>query len=987
MIEFLVKRPIAVFMTFLAFVLLGLISLGVMPVSLMPEIDIPHLKIQIDEPNYSAEQLEDLIVSPIRRQLLQVSNLNDIKSKTSNGKAYIDLSFDYGIDVDYAFIEVSDNIDKVMGALPKEVNRPIVVKSNASDIPLLFVNIPYPNDESKINFSSYINNIVKKRLEQNQSISYVDITGTVSPQITISPNLEALERLGVSIKEIENVINENNTPLGSFKIRDGHYVYNILFEPTLSDINNIKNLYINTKEGSYQIKKLADVSLQARDRRGFFYHNDYESLSLAIFNKNNTKIYDTKREVIDYLNLLKKNNPKLNYSISEDQSDFLKLSINNLVFSIVTGTLLAVLIVFLFIKKYKLAFIIGIVIPISLIISFLFLNLLGVTINVISLSGLIVGIGMMIDNSLIVIDNISQYRVQGSSVIEACSKGVYEIIKPLLSSLLTTCAVFVPLVYLSGVPGILFFDQAISIIISLTTSYVTSIILLPTLYAAFNIKISQNSSQVIENKYLTLFDSLFKRKKVVVLSSFLALILGGYVALTLDKQNLPNVRYSDFNLIVNWNEPINAIENSNRLLELSNLFGKSNSKYIGEQNFLLPIKDHLTSKEASIYIKSDSYSENELTKREIVSRLKRDYKNSIVKISKSKNLFEQLFPEDEANLIAKVPLNQGDKIQFLEKKVIEKFPNTTLNFEQDIDNVKLEIDFNKLVIYKIDVEVLLHKLKSILTDNQISILKTTNEYLPIIIKNDKGELSSLIESTFIRNREHVKVPIKTLISINKGKTKENIYADTDKSYIPIIIETDFEEDVIALIKNEISADIEFEGSYLKNNSFIKELLVVLIIVVLLLYFILAAQFESLLQPLIILSEIPLTISLSILIVKLLGVSLNIMSMIGLIITLGIIINDSILKIDAINKSRSLNRMNIIEAIHNAGKKRLNAILMTSLTTVFAMTPIFFTTGIGFDLQKPLAIVVITSMIIGTIVSLYYVPIIYWLFAKKNKNEL
>jgi len=293
-------------MSFLALALLGLVSLGLMSITLMPEIDVPQLKIQVNEPNYSSYELENLVIKPIRSQLLQVSNLNDLKSKTSNGRAIIDLKFDYGVDIDYAFIEVNDNLDKVIGDIPENINRPILIKSNPSDIPLFFVNIPYPKNESKINFSSFINKIVKKKLEQNKSISYVDVTGLVFPEIIISPNLNTLERLNISIKDIEKVIIENNSQLGGFKIKDGHYVLDILFEPTLRDLESIKNLYVNTKDGSYQIRQLAQVSKQIKDRKGFFYNNQREALSLAVFNKKKTKIYTTKNEVINYLNQLKK---------------------------------------------------------------------------------------------------------------------------------------------------------------------------------------------------------------------------------------------------------------------------------------------------------------------------------------------------------------------------------------------------------------------------------------------------------------------------------------------------------------------------------------------------------------------------------------------------------------------------------------------------------------------------------------------------------
>jgi len=614
------------------------------------------------------------------------------------------------------------------------------------------------------------------------------------------------------------------------------------------------------------------------------------------------------------------------------------------------------------------------------------LNLLGISINVVSLSGLIVGIGMMIDNSLIVIDNITQFRVRGCSFIESCSKGVYEIIKPLLSSLLTTCAVFIPLIYLSGVSGILFYDQAISIAISLTISYLTSIILLPTLYTNFNIQVDKGTSQKFNNKYVNSFNFFFKRKKIIMILIIILMTLGTYITLSMKKEKLPEVKYNDFDLTINWNETINIEENLSRTLKVSEELVKPNSNYVGEQNFLLPFKEYLDSEEVSLHVECNSHAESQKVKKKITLFLNNNYKNSIFTIGNSKNLFEQLFPQNEVNLLARIPINYQNKIYTLTNEINKKFSNTNINIEQKIKYLKLEIDINKLALYKVDINTLLNKLKSILGNNKISALKTTNEYLPIIIKNNGNQLSNL-NSLHILNQESVKIPIKNLISLKDYKNRENFYAKANNNYIPVIINTNNEEEIISFMKSKISEDIEFEGKYFENKNFIRELFIVLLISVLLLYFILAAQFESILQPIIILSEVPLTLGISVIVLKLLGISLNIMSMIGLIIILGIIINDSILKVDAINKSRYLSGMSIMEAIHNASKKRLNAILMTSLTTIFAMVPIFFTSGIGYDLQKPLAVVVITSMIIGTIVSIYYVPIVYWFLTKKLSNGL
>lgn len=986
MVEFLVKRPIAVFMTFLAFVLLGSMSLNLMPISLMPEIDVPYLKVQIDEPNYATEELEKLVVQPIRRQLLQVGKLEDIQSTTYNGSASIDLYFEYGTDVDYTFIEVNEKIDRILSALPKEINRPKLIKSNPSDIPLCYVHIPYPKNSSQIEFSNYIKNTVRKRLEQHESVAFVDITGTVSPEISIQLNTNKLAQLKLSIADIENVIKSNNTQIGNFKIKNGHYVYDVLFEPSLQTVDDIKNVYISTNDTRIQIKDIAEITLVSKEQKGVFVHQGEKAISLAIISKVDAKISKVKAEVLSYLNQLQKSNSNISFSIQQDQSDLLHIAINNLQNSLIIGALLAILMVYLFIRNYKVSLIIALVIPFSLLISFLFLYLLGISINIVSLSGLIVGIGMMIDNSIIVIDNITQYRIKGHTITEACAKGTYEILRPLLSSLLTTCAVFIPLIYLSGIAGILFFDQALAIIISLSISYIVSIILLPTLYVAFNIKIKEKSQKNILSKiYTRSFNLLFKGKIIVFIFGIALIVIGGFVFTKTNKEKLPEIRYNDFNFVVNWNENIALAESERRTSIIEKQLGSTlHSSFIGEQDFLLS-KRKIATTGVKMYVQAVSAEEAEQRKQQLLSYTKQQFPNATFDIQKSENLFEQLFSSNKPDFFLKVPAKHATEVQTISKKLTTQFPNSIVHIEKQKQVLQLEIDLRKLATYKIANSALIHKLESLFSSNEISILKSTNEYIPIVLKKTTEDFSSVINKSFITNKDNIRIPIANLINTKEASDFDKIYADLDENYIPINIITSNQEAVIDFVKTNINDEITFDGTYFEEKAFINELFIIMLIVVLLLYFVLAAQFESLLQPLIILCEIPITIGGTIIIMHLFGISLNIMSMIGMIIMLGIVINDSILKIDTINKLRDQNDKTLLEAIHEAGNRRLNAILMTSFTTILAMIPVLFTSGIGADLQKPLAFVVIIAMCIGTFVSLYMVPILYWLLTKQKAS--
>ena len=986
MVEFLIKRPIAVFMTFLAFVLLGITSANLMPVSLMPEIDVPYLKVQIDEPMYSSQELEKRVVQPIRRQLLQVSKLKDIQSSSFHGKAFIDLYFEYGTDIDYAFIDVNEKMDRILSSLPNEVERPKLIRSNPSDIPLCYIHLPYPKNSTAIDFSNYIKNIVRKRLEQFESVAFVDITGTISPEIHIQLDYDKLAQLDLTSTRVENSIRQNNTQVGSFKIKNGHYVYDVLFEPSLQTVEDIEKLYINTESTRIQLRDVAKVSLSTQEKKGVFRSQGQNAISLAVIGKADTKVSKVKRDVLSYLNELQHENPSITYTIQQDQSELLNIAISNLQTSLIVGAILAILIVYLFIRNYKVSLIIALVIPFSVIISFLFLYLLGISFNIVSLSGLIVGIGMMIDNSIIVIDNITQYRIKGYSVIKSCVYGTYEILRPLLSSLLTTCAVFIPLIYLSGISGILFFDQALAIVISLSVSYVVSIILLPTLYVAFKIELKKTYKKLLLfNIYKQSFNRIFQLKTLVQVGALTLVLIGGIVFMKSEKEKLPEIRYNDFNVLLQWNENISIEQSAQRIKKIEVQLQNTNySTYIGEQDFITSKQQELHTG-VQIYVNTTTHKAAETVKKQLRNYIAQQFPKATVEIQKTENVFEQLFTANEPNLYLKIPLERADELSSISEKITSSFPEAYVDVTRQKQVLTLKIDLRKLATYKIDYSDLIRKLQSLFNSKEISILKSTNEYVPIVIEKATADFSTVINKSYIANQENNRIPIANLLSVQKTTDFEILYADADANYIPLNITTDNPTAVIDFVQKNIASESSFGGTFFEEQTFVNELLIIIFIVILLLYFVLAAQFESLIQPLIILCEIPLTIGATLLAMYFFGISLNIMSMIGIIIMLGIVINDSILKIDTINKLKKLNNKSLLEAIHEAGRRRLQAILMTSLTTILAMIPVLFTTGIGADLQKPLSYVVIIAMCIGTFVSIYIVPIMYWLFTKHTAS--
>jgi multidrug efflux pump subunit AcrB len=998
-------------MSLIALTALGIIAALNMPVSLLPNIEIPEISVQVVYPNADVRQLENTVTKPLRRQLLQLNHLQDIESETRDGFALITLKFAFNTNVHYAYIETNEKIDELMGVFPREMPRPKVIKASASDIPVFYLNIVpgeayWQQNDNLLELSNYVQNVLKRRIEQLSDVAFVDMTGLESPEILIVPDRLKLQSQNITGKEIENALNGNNIDYGNILIKDGQYQYHIGFSAGLKTLEDIRDIYMDANGHILQLKDVAEVRLRPKARQGIYLFDKKESIVMAVIKQSDAQIANMRKTLHSLVKTLQEENPQLGFEISQDQSQLLDYSIKNLKQSLLFGLVLAIAIMFFFMRNVRAPLLIGISIPVSLIISLFFLKLSGVSINIVSLSGLILGVGMMIDNSIIVIDNITQYREKLFPLNEACIIGTNEVIRPLISSVLTTCAVFVPLVFLSDISGALFFDQAVAVSISLTVSLFVSIMILPALYRLFyaksKLKAVRNSFSKGEKLYSKGLGFIMKRKTVFILFFFLLFPLGIFLFSYIDKKYMPDVEQTEFMAEINWNEPINVGENKKRVIELLETIKTPviiNTSYIGHQQFLTGKKHEKEAREAGVYFKVGDEKKRELLEENLRAYVRAKYPAATLIIKPAENIFGQLFSEKEGPLIAKIRPDKKQNIPdpALLKENLQKLEE--IIGQEQVNKIELKssyvltIDFEKLFLYDVQYSNLINKLKTSFSNNKIGVYKSGRDYMDILLGEDEKNISSVINNETVKNEKGVRIPLKSLLRTRQITDYKMILADKNGEYFPVKIDANFDDytgkmiEITKAIKTGTDVEVDFSGSLFSNIKLFKELGLVLLISVLMLYFVLAAQFESLLQPIIVLFEILFDFSGALILLIIFGSSLNIMSAIGIIVMSGIIINDSILKIDTINRYRR-DKVPLLEAIHLGGKRRLKPIIMTSLTTVLALLPLLFFKGLGVELQLPLALAVIGGMILGTIVSLYFIPLMYFvLYKHKQKTKI
>ena len=666
MIKFLLQRPIAVLMAFTACFIVGLVTYFTIPVSLLPDIAIPEITVQVSGQNTSARELENTVVKTIRQQLMQVASLRDIHSETRDGAAIIRLNFDFGTNTDLAFIEVNEKIDAAMNYLPREVERPRVIKASATDIPVFCLNLTLKSDSaySEINEGSFLDlcqfaeTVIKRRIEQLPEVAMVDVTGILKRQLQIVPDMKLLKMSEITLDDLEAALTSNNIEPGSMTVRDGYYEYNIKFSTLLRTPEDVENIYIRKNNHIFQLKDLARISVVPEKETGASLSNGKRAVTLAVIKQADENMDNMKEALAEVTDYFASVYPDIDFSVSRNQTELLDYTISNLKQNLSLGFLFICIVAILFLGDIKSPAVIGLSMVVSLVISFLFFYLCKMSLNIISISGLILALGMMIDSSIIVTENITQYRTRGDSLEEACNKGTTEVITPMLSSTFTTIAVFVPLVFMSGIAGAIFFDQAFAVTVGLMVSYFTGIMLLPVLYKLvysipdikhkdFNMRINNLVKEhTLDRFYDTGVDFVFRHKTASLIFIAITLPLCAFLFYEIPKSRMPEIDQNELIAHVEWNENIHIDENQSRVSQLFASIDnqvQEHTAYVGQQQFLLNRDREMSVSESELYFKTEKPTGIAPLQKSVEKWIKTHYPMAVISFSPPETVFEKLF--------------------------------------------------------------------------------------------------------------------------------------------------------------------------------------------------------------------------------------------------------------------------------------------------------------------------------------------------------
>lgn len=1026
--RFSVKRPVTTLMFMLIVVLLGVVSFTMIPLDLYPDMEIPVALVMVQYPNTAPEEIETLISKPIEQQLSTVEDLKGLTSMSSEGLSLVIAEFEYGTDMNFASLEMREKVAIIDDFLPENSSDPMVFKINPQMMPIM--EIQFSSSEMSLSeLYTLMDKEIDSKLERINGVASADIYGGLEEEITVKIEQQKLTGYNLSLSQISSILSSENINLPSGNVNKGSKELLVRTIGEFNTIEEIKNVPITLPTG--EIILLSDVALIEqgyKDQESISRVNGIPSIGVTLTKQSTANTVTTANKVIQTLDELKLQYPDIEISIGFNQAEFINKAVTNVSRNAIIGGILSVIILFVFLRNIRSTLIIAIAIPVSIIATFALMYFNDITLNIISLGGLALGVGMLVDNSIVVLENIYRLEENGLSSTDASIDGAKEVTASIFASTMTTIAVFLPIVFVEGFTAILFKELSFTVTFSLLASLIIAISVVPMLCSKFlrvdaidhtasskpKLKVLGIFSKAIDftlKEYVILLEkSLEMRKRIIAIAVTLFLLSLGFIAV-IGGELFPSADEGSFT--INITTPFGtSIEESDKIVsEIEHLLSdikeiETNTVSIGSSSFFSLSSD---SNASSIRVDLVDRKDRKRTTSDIANEVRTKLSNiSGAEISISESSMSSGGSGSTSPIEIKI---QGDDLNTLrgiaeDFKSILKSTEGTTEVESDVEEgnpeVRVYIDRNKSSFYGISAYQLAKTLDASLTGSTATQFKIDGNEIDVTLSLD----SSVKESIEDMKQVQLQSPSGQFVSVGQIATFE---FDNSPSQITrenqvrtVTVTSQLFGRNLKSVSDELLQKIneypmpfgysyEMGGQQKDMQESFSSLFLALILSILLIYMILASQFESLLQPFIIMMSVPFAFTGAFLGLFITGKPLSLPAFIGLIVLAGIVVNNAIVLIDFINQQRKkgIDRKN---AIINAGRTRLRPILMTMLTTVLGLTPLALGIGEGTETQAPMGISVIGGLSFSTLVTLILIPVLYSLLddihlklRKKNKS--
>ena len=1023
-----VKRPIMTTLCFVAVVILGLFSLNTLPIDLYPDVETNTLMVMTSYQGASAQDIEQNVTRPLENVLNSVNDLKHITSKSREGISVITLEFEYGKDIDVLTNDVRDKLDLVSSSLPDDAENPTIFKFSSDMIPIVMLSVRA--SESMPGLYKILDDAVANPLARINGVGSVSISGAPKREIHIYADPARLEAYGLSIEQISSVVaaENRNIPGGSFDIGSDTYSLRVQGEFTTSD--QMAHIVVGSRDGrNIYLSDVARIDDSLEERAQQTYNDGEKGAMIIIQKQSGANSVEISNKVLEMLPSIQKRLPSdVKLGIIVDTSDNIRNTIASLVETVLYALLFVVIVVFFFLGRWRATLIITITIPISLIASFIYLAITGNSLNIVSLSALSISIGMVVDDAIVVLENVTTHIERGSDPKQAAVHGTNEVAISVVASTLTLIAVFFPLTLVTGMTGVLFRQLGWMVTIMMIISTVCALSLTPMLCSLLLRRTTSHGRLYTLlftpiNRGLDAFDRFYGRlltwvvsHKLVTAAVCLAIFFGSLGLLRqVGTEFFPMA--DDGRLSVNLELPIGTrVEVAQELT--ARLVKEWREKYpeitvinyttgsADSDNTFASLRDngpHII----SMNIRLSDPGDRDRGIAEIAAAMRRDlrnypqYKKAQVQVGGGMGMSGQAGIDYE---IYGYDFALTDTVAQRLKTMLEAIPGTADVYISRSDyqpEYQVDFDREKLAIYGLNLQTAATYLRNRINGATASRFREDGEEYDIKVMYDPAHRTSIedIENILIYNSAGKGVRLSDVGTVVERSTPPTIERK-DRERI-VTVKTTVQDvpmsQIVEASQREIDkmdipqgVTIELSGSYEDQQDSFSDLLTLAVLIVILVYIVMAAQFESYTYPAIIMTSLMFAFSGVFIILWLTGHTLNVMSMIGAIMLIGIVVKNGIVLIDYITLNRERG-MSIRRAVILGGESRLRPVVMTTLTTILGMIPMAVGSGQGAEMWRPMGTAVIGGLTFSTILTLLFVPALYCIFAhngvKRNRKNI
>ncbi len=1015
--EFSVNRPVMTVMVALIVIILGSVALTRLPIDLMPDITSPTISVSTSYSKASPLAMEELVTRPIEEALSAVTGVQEISSQSSEGSSNVQVRFNWGTDLEEAANEIRDRLDRIISRLPDGATRPSLRKFDLAAMPVAMMGVT--SDLDPLSLRKIIDEQVSYRLERVDGVASINVWGGLTREIKINVDPLKLKALAIPLDQVIARIKAANVNLPTGTLYRGNQQITVRVPGVFNDLDELRHTPVLDRGGNrIYLKDIAEVVDGSSKETRLVRVNGTPGIQISINKRSGTNTVKVAKGVMDEVENINRGVAHVQVVPLVDQSVFIKQAIKNVASSAILGGLLAVLILLFFLRNIKSTAVISTAIPISVIATFGLLYANGFTLNLMTIGALALGVGQLLDNSIVVLENIFRHREMGKSSKDAAIDGAHEVTSPIIASTLTSIVVFLPLLFMRGMTGILFQQLAFVVVFSLLCSLVTALTLVPML-ASRMVSVSEEKSLGGKGIKARLFhgvglilhrmESLYAGALRYALDhrikiSLIALaLIGGAILLTglIDSELMPVSDEGEIRVSLD-------MEAGTRLEVMDAQVKKVEAKLKGRFPEITHVITSVggggwgssSSNSASLRISLVSKSQREASDEELAGKIRKlvtGLPGVKVRVrTATNNQLSRVMGGGGGRIELQVRGHDLDVSYRLANQImkavegVEGITDVNLSRTSGAPEDLVVIDRSKAAELGLSVQAIAQMLETVLSGTQAGELQEDGKEYPLIVRIDAAEFMPIMQllDLSLTNSSGQPIVLRNVVSVESSESSTVIERVNQERMIDVSANLSGRNlsaaiaDIQARI-NQVQMPIgygfEITGDYKEQQESFRELFIGIVLALVLVYMVMASQFESVRDPFIVMFSVPFAIIGVALMLFLTKTTFNIQSYIGLIMLGGIVVNNAILLVDTTNRLRRIDGLALREAITTAGRQRLRPILMTALSTILGLVPMAIGAGEGGETQAPLARAVVGGLLSSTLITLILIPVIYSFF--------